>query len=66
MFAEILLEEASGKGTSIWIPVLILGWFLVMTIVGWQVSRRNVAAGAGSQDVHAAHPGDNPSEFDTH
>ena len=65
MFVVNLLEEAGGEGTSVWVPVLVLGWFLVMTVVGSLVSRRN-AAGNHLPDTQAGHSGDNPSEFDTH
>lgn len=41
MFAVNLLEEAGSGSGSVWIPVVTLGWFLLMTIVGWQISRRN-------------------------
>lgn len=57
MFALHLVEEAGGEAVSIWIPIVILGWFLLMTLVGWQVSRRNAAD---------SHPDPNPSEFDIH
>jgi hypothetical protein len=60
MFSMNLLEEAGSSSGSIWIPILVLGWFLVMTIVGWQVSRRNAPA------AEPSHSGGNPSEFDHH
>ena len=63
MFVVNLLEEAGGGGTSIWVPVVILGWFLVMTMVGSLVSRRYPAVTDHPQDTHT---GDNPSEFDRH
>lgn len=66
MFSVNLLEEAAGGSGSIWIPVLVLGWFLLMTIVGWRVSRRTAPAGNGSQLADTAHSDNNPSEFDTH
>ncbi len=50
---------------SIWVPVLILGWFLLMTLVGWQVSRR-YAAENESPPAGVSHSEDNPSEFDLH
>ena len=66
MFTVKLLEEAGTGAGSIWIPVIVLGWFLLMTVVGWQVSRPNTAVGEAPQDTHAAHSEENPSEFDTH
>ena len=66
MYAVNFLEEAGSGTTSVWIPVLVLGWFLAMTIVGWQVSRRNAAVGNSPQDTDASHPENNPSEFDNH
>jgi TRAP-type C4-dicarboxylate transport system permease small subunit len=60
MFSINLLEEAGTSAGSIWIPILVLGWFLVMTIVGWQVSRRNAPAAGPSPS------GSNPSELDHH
>jgi len=66
MLALNLLEE-SGTGTgSIWIPVVILGWFLVMTFVGWLVSRRNTTAAIPPQNINASDPDLPPSEFDNH
>jgi hypothetical protein len=65
MFALTLLEEAGSGPVSFWIPVIVLGWFLLMTLVGWQVSRRN-AAGNDLQAADSSHAESNPSEFDTH
>ena len=64
MFVVNLLEEAGGEATSIWVPVVILSWFVVMTVVGSLVSRRNPAGENTSQAT--GHSGENPSEFDTH
>ena len=66
MFAVNLLEEAGSGAGSVWVPILVLGWFLLMTLVGWQVSRRNAPAGNGPQIPDTAHSDSNPSEFDTH
>ena len=66
MFTVKLLEEAGTGAGSIWIPVIVLGWFLLMTVVGWQVSRQNTAVGEAPQDAHAAHSEENPSEIDPH
>jgi hypothetical protein len=66
MFSIVLLEEAAAGPGSIWVRVLVLGWFLLMTLVGWQVSRGNAPSGNGSQTPEAVHSDDNPSEFDTH
>ena len=66
MFSINLLEETGAGSGSIWVPILVLGWFLLMTIVGWQVSRGNPPAGNGSQIPDPAHSDSNPSEFDTH
>jgi hypothetical protein len=59
MFSINFLEAAAAGGMSVWIPVIGLGWFLLMTLVGWQVSRHTV-----SQPPAAAPFGNNPSEFD--
>lgn len=64
MFAVNLLEEAGTGAGYVWIPVIVLGWFLLMTIVGWQVSRRN--AGNGPQAADTSRSESNPSEFDSH
>lgn len=66
MFAVAVLEEASAGQGSIWVPVIVLGWFLVMTVVGWQVSRRGATAANPEPEAHAAHFEDSPSEFDMH
>jgi hypothetical protein len=65
MFSMNLLEEAGTSAGSIWVPILVLGWFLLMTIVGWQVSKRQPAE-TEPQVVDTSHSGNNPSEFDTH
>jgi len=64
MYSVSILEEVAVGSGSIWIPILVLGWFLLMTIVGWQVSR-NAPAGNGSQIPDTADPDNNPSEYDT-
>jgi len=67
MFVVNLLEEAGSDTISIWIPIVVLGWFLLMTIVGWQVSHRNPAVGNGSQEADASHSESSPpSEIDNH
>ncbi len=66
MYAVSLLEEAGSGTGSIWVPILVLGWFLIMTIIGWQVSRRNPAVGNGPQEADTSHSESNPSEFDNH
>ncbi len=66
MLAGIALQEAASSGGSIWFPVLVLGWFVVMTIVGWQVSRRNGTAANNPPAGDPSHSESNPSEFDTH
>jgi hypothetical protein len=43
MFSINFLEEAAAGSTSVWIPFIGLGWFLLMTLVGWQVSRHTVS-----------------------
>lgn len=63
MFAVGLLEQAATGHASIWVPVIVLGWFLLMTLVGWQVSRHTAAADLSPVDTS---PESNPSEFDTH
>jgi hypothetical protein len=65
MFSMHLLEEAGSSTGSPWVPILVLGWFLVMTIVGWQVSRRN-AAGNDLPAARTTHSENHPSEFDRH
>jgi hypothetical protein len=67
MFAVNLVEE-EGSGTgSAWLLVVVLGWFLLMTIVGWQVSRRNPLVGNGPEGTDVSHAESNPpSEFDHH
>jgi hypothetical protein len=65
MFSLNLLEEAGSSSGTIWVPILVLGWFLVMTLVGWQVSRRKVVE-IEPQPAGASHSEDNPSEFDSH
>jgi hypothetical protein len=57
MFAEQLLEGAGASGGSFSVPVLILGWFVVMTLVGWQVSRQSGTA----RSKDSQNP---PSQFD--
>ncbi len=49
-----------------WIPVIVLGWFLLMTLIGWQVSRRYGPVGNPPPTVDTSHSDNNPSEFDTH
>ncbi len=66
MLSVNFLEEAAGGSGSIWIPILVLGWFLLMTIVGWRVSRQTAPAGNGPQLADTARSDNNPSEFDTH
>jgi hypothetical protein len=66
MFSMQLLEEAGSSSGSIWLPILVLGWFLIMTLVGWQVSRRNAAGGNPPPNAHPSLPESNPSEFDNH
>lgn len=66
MFAVNLLEEAGSSAGSVWIPVIVLGWFLLMTIVGWQVSHRTATGGNEPQAADTSHPKSNPSEFDQH
>ena len=41
MFATILLEEAVPNTELVWILYLLLGFFLLMIVVGWWVSSRN-------------------------
>jgi hypothetical protein len=65
MVSVNLLEEAGMGIASVWIPVIVVGWFLLMTLVGWQVSRRE-AVGNSPRAVDTAHSEDNPSEFDNH
>ena len=65
MFSMHLLEETGASSGSIWVPILVLGWFLLMTIVGWQVSRRQ-PAGTEPPAADTTHSDSNPSEFDTH
>lgn len=60
MYAMNLLEEAGAGSGSIWIPIIGLGWFLIMTLVGWSVSRRANAA-PGPQEEH-----NSPAEHDHH
>jgi len=66
MFSMNLLDETGADSGSIWVPILVLGWFLLMTIVGWQVSRGNAPGGSAPQVPDTAHSDNNPSEFDTH
>ena len=66
MYSVYLLEETGSTSGSIWVPVIVLGWFVIMTLVGWQVSRRNPQVEIQSQDTEHSHAGDNPSEFDNH
>ena len=66
MLSVYVIEEAAGGSGSIWVQVLVLGWFLLMTFVGWQVSRRNAHAGSGPELADPSHTDNNPSEFDTH
>ena len=66
MFSVYFLEQAADGSGSIWIPILVLGWLLLMTLVGWQVSRGNAPAGSAPQVPDPAHSDNNPSEFDTH
>lgn len=66
MLSVYFLEEAAGGSGSVWIPILVLGWFLLMTTVGWRVSRRTALAGNGPQLADTAHSDNNPSEFVTH
>jgi purine-cytosine permease-like protein len=66
MYSVNILGEAGASSGSIWIPILVLGWFVIMTVVGWQVSRRNMALGDRPPDVDQSHSESNPSEFDNH
>jgi hypothetical protein len=66
MFSINLLEEAGSSSGSIWIPIVVLGWFLLMTIVGWQVSRRDGTTEKNLPAVDTSHSESNPSELDHH
>ena len=66
MFSMNLLEETGSSYGSIWIPVIVLGWFVLMTIVGWQVSRRSAEVGNSELVAEPSHSESNPSEFDNH
>ena len=67
MYAVNLLEETAGSAGSTWIPVIVLGWFVLMTIVGWRVSRRNAAGTDAPLDAHAAPSEDSrPTEQEHH
>ncbi len=61
-----LLEATASGGTSIWVPVVVLGWFLLMTFIGWQVSRRYGPVGNPPPTVDPSHSESNPSEFDNY
>jgi hypothetical protein len=65
MLSMTLLEETGAGPGSIWVPILVLGWFLLMTLVGWQASKRQ-NAGTESPAADTTHSGSNPSEFDHH
>ena len=64
MLAVNFLQETGTGAGSIWIPVVILGWFLAMTLVGWQVSRHDRTVAVPPQDIHASDSDLPPSEFD--
>lgn len=66
MFSIHLLEESGSSSGSIWIPIVVLGWFLLMTIVGWQVSRRDGTKEKNLPAAEPSHSESNPSEFDHH
>ncbi len=66
MQALRLLEETGSGSGSIWVPLLVLGWFVIMTLVGWQVSHRSPTVTESPQDTHDSHSENPPSEFDDH
>ena len=55
MFAVMALQE-SGPNTELgWLLYLFLGFFLLMVIVGWWVSRRKVDQVEVPHEVHIQH-----------
>jgi hypothetical protein len=55
MYALMLLEE-TGPNTELgWLLYLLLGFFLLMVIVGWWVSHRNGTAVEVPQETHVLH-----------
>ena len=52
MYASILLEEAGPNTELGWLLFLVLGFFLLMVIVGWWVSRRNGTVVEVPQEMH--------------
>ncbi len=55
MYASLLLEEAGPNTELGWLLYLLLGFFLLMVIVGWWVSRRNGTAVEVQQEMHVLH-----------
>jgi hypothetical protein len=55
MYASILLEEAGPNTELGWLLALVLGFFLLMVIVGWWVSRNNGMAAEVAQETHVVH-----------
>ena len=55
MYASILLEEAGPNTELGWLLYLFLGFFLLMVVVGWWVSRRNGTAVEVPQEIQVLH-----------
>ena len=55
MNASILLEEAGPNTELGWLLYLFLGFFLLMVVVGWWVSRRNGTVVEVPQEMHVLH-----------
>src|SRR5688572_3530812 len=55
MYASILLEEAGPNTELSWLLFLVLGFFLLMVLVGWWVSHRNGTAVEVPQEMHILH-----------
>lgn len=55
MLAMYSLQEAGPNTDLAWLLFIVLGFFLLMVVVGWLVSRRNGGQAAASNEAHVQH-----------
>ena len=63
MFASVLLEEAGPNTELGWLLYVLLGFFLLMVIVGWWASTRNKDQVDAPQEVHVEHETHAPDDL---
>ncbi|HEX5840036.1 MAG TPA: DUF4332 domain-containing protein [Anaerolineales bacterium] len=55
MYVSMLLEESGPNTELAWLLYFVLGFFLLMVIVGWWVSRQNGTRVEVPQEMHVLH-----------